>query len=132
MLIPVDLYEIRIDEKMQEQIVVLKEREGDRLLPIVIGIFEAHAIQMKIAGLQFPRPMTHDLLLSVFHHLGAKIDSVVVSNLENRTFYAQIHVEQDGKEINIDSRPSDAIALAVRDSTPLYVEESVFDAILES
>jgi hypothetical protein len=132
MMVRVDLYEIRIDETGHEQIVVLKERNGNRLLPIVIGFFEAQAIQLKVNGIDFRRPMTHDLLGSVFRHLGAKIERVVVNNLEDTTFYARIHVEQNGNTIDIDARPSDAIALAVRENTPIYVEEKVFEAVMGS
>ncbi len=128
-MVRVDLYEIRIDETVHEQVVVLKERDGNRLLPIVIGIFEAQAIQLKVNGIELPRPMTHDLLGSVIRHLGAKVERIVVNDLEDSTFYARIHVEKDGSMIDVDARPSDAIALAVRESTPIYVEEKVFEAV---
>jgi len=128
-MIEFELFEIRIDETMHEQIVVLKERHGERTLPIVIGFFEAQAIQIKVSEVELPRPLTHDLLASVIQALGAEVTHIVVNKLEKNTFYARIIFSRNGDTIEIDSRPSDAIALAVRVQVPIYVEEEVISQV---
>lgn len=131
-MIEFELFEIRIDETMQEQIVVLRERNGHRMLPIVIGFFEAQAIQIKISEVPLPRPLTHDLLASVIQSLGAEVKHILVNKLEKNTFYARIVFSRNGDTIEIDSRPSDAIALAVRVGVPIFVEEEVISQVNNS
>ena len=126
MLIEMELNKIIIDEKRHDQIIVLKEKKGSRLLPIVIGLLEASSIKMKVSGIQPPRPLTHDLLKSIIENLGAKIEKVVVDKLEHNTFYAKLYLKNETKDsIVIDARPSDSIALAVRVKAPIFVEDTV-------
>jgi hypothetical protein len=108
-------------------VVILKEKMTDRYLPIWIGPAEANAIAIKLRGDTLPRPLTHDLLRLVIDALGASIDSIIVSDLKNDTFYAKIILNVDGEQMEIDSRPSDALALAVRSDVIIYAEESVLD-----
>lgn len=127
-LIEMELVRIRIDEKRGDQVIVLKEKGGDRYLPIVIGIIEATAIKMKVSGFQPPRPLTHDLLNNLIKKMGAKLEKVVVTKLENNIFYAQLVVRKsDGEIIEVDARPSDSIALALRAEAPIFVEEEVLE-----
>ncbi len=125
--VEVELSRIIINETSDQQIIVLKERHGERGFPIVIGIVEIFAIDRRLKGIKPPRPMTHDLLASVIKSLGAKIEKIVINDLRNHTFYAQIHLSLNGKTFEIDSRPSDAIALCAASSSPIYVAEHVFD-----
>jgi len=118
---------IRVSVVNSQRVVILKESQSDRYLPIWIGSAEADAIAIKLQGVSVPRPMTHDLLYSMITALGAVINFVLVSDLQNDTFYAKIYLNVDGREIEIDSRPSDAIAIAVRAQTPIYVEEQVLE-----
>ena len=129
-LVRMELSQIRIDEKRGEQVIVLKEKTGSRLLPIVIGILEATAIKMEISGYQPPRPLTHDLLNSTIHGLEANLKKIVVVKLEQNIFYAKLILENiAGKTVEIDARPSDSIALAVRAKSPIYVARSVLDQV---
>lgn len=121
------LYKIKIDENRSEQVIVLKEKEGSRLLPVVIGISEVNAIKMKLSGIQSPRPLTHDLLLSTIHNLGASLTRIYVDKLENNTFHAKLALQQNGREVTVDARPSDSIALALRADTPIFVAEEVLE-----
>ncbi|MGB8227345.1 MAG: bifunctional nuclease family protein [Sedimentisphaerales bacterium] len=125
--IEVELSRIIIDETSDQQIIVLKEKNGDRNLPIVIGIVEIMAIDRRLKGKTTIRPLTHDLLGNVIAALGAKIEKVVVSDLGNHTYYATIHLNSGGKIIKVDSRPSDAIAVGVATNVPLFVAEHVFE-----
>ena len=118
---------IRVSLMNYQRVVILKERVADRYLPIWIGPAEADAIAVKLQGVSVPRPLTHDLLRSVVDALGAKVNHVIVSDLKNDTFYAKIILNVDGGQMEIDSRPSDALALAVRVEVPIYVEDSVLD-----
>jgi bifunctional DNase/RNase len=118
---------IRVSLMNYQRVVILKEKMADRYLPIWIGPSEADAIAVKLQGVNVPRPLTHDLLRSIIDTLGASIKSVVVSDLKNDTFYAKIALDVDGGQLEVDSRPSDALALAVRVEVPIYVEESVLD-----
>ena len=124
-----ELSRIIINETSDQQIIVLKERHGKRSFPIVIGIVEIFAIDRRLKGIQPPRPMTHDLLDSVIENLGAKIEKIVISDLRNHTFYAKIYLSSDGQTVEIDSRPSDAIALGAASNAPIYVAEHVFERI---
>ena len=125
--VEVELSRIIINETSDQQVIVLKERHGERSFPIVIGIVEIFAIDRRLKGIQPPRPMTHDLLASVIENLGAKIKKIVINDLRNHTFYAKIHLSMDGRTIEIDSRPSDAIALSAASNAPIYVAEHVFE-----
>ena len=118
---------IRVSPVIYHRVVVLKEREGDRYLPIWIGPQEANAIALKLQDIDTPRPMTHDLLASVFQALEAQVLRVVVSDLVDDTFFASIVVRLDNHQVEIDARPSDAIALAVRLDTPIFAAEQVLD-----
>ena len=126
-MLEAELFEIRINDLESEQIIILAEKEGDRYLPIVIGPCEANAIRSQVHGGQPLRPMTHDLLRNVITTLGGEVTRIVVSDLSNRTFFAQIVVDTSDEEVIIDARPSDAIALAVRVGCPIYIEEHVLE-----
>ena len=129
-LVRMELSQIRIDEKRGEQVIVLKEKNGKRLLPIVIGILEATAIKMEISGYQPPRPLTHDLLHHTIQELGATLAQIVVIKLEQNIFYAKLILETGDKRIvEVDARPSDSIALAVRAKAPIYVSRMVLDQV---
>jgi hypothetical protein len=110
-----------------QRVVILKEKEAERYLPIWIGPAEADAIAIKLQNIATPRPLTHDLICNVINILGANVSSVVVSDLHNDTFYARIILSVNGKEVELDSRPSDAIAIAVRTKAPVYAEELILD-----
>ena len=126
-MVQVELSKIIIDEKRQDQVIVLKEKDGLRQFPIVIGFLEASSIKMKLSGIEPPRPMTHDLLASIITGLEAKFERLIVDKLINNTFHAKLELTAKGGErIFIDARPSDGIALAVRMNTAIFVEEEVF------
>jgi Uncharacterized conserved protein len=125
--VEVELSRIIINETSDQQIIVFKERYGQRSFPIVIGIVEIFAIDRRLKGLTPPRPMTHDLLDNVIKGLGAKIEKIVINDLRQHTFYAKIYLDLNGRTIEIDSRPSDAIALCAASNAPIYVAEHVFD-----
>jgi bifunctional DNase/RNase len=127
-MVEVEIGMVRLDPEAKTPIVILREKEGKskRILPIWIGVFEAIAIATEIEEQMLARPMTHDLLKSVIDSLGAEVVSVLVSDLKEDTFYAEINLRQsDGKVIKIDSRPSDALALGLRAKAPIYVAEEV-------
>ncbi|MFP3895471.1 MAG: bifunctional nuclease family protein [Anaerolineales bacterium] len=111
----------------RHRIVLLKENDGDRYLPIWIGSNEAEAIAMRLQGGTVPRPLTHDLLANMISELGGEVQHIVVNDLRNNTFYARIAIEQENRLNLVDSRPSDAIALAVRTEVPIYAEEGVME-----
>lgn len=118
---------IRVNLVTQNRVVILKEVQGERHLPIWIGDFEAQAIAMELQGLVSPRPLPYDLIKAVIGDLGATVDRILVTDLAQDVFYARIVISLDGRTVEIDSRPSDAIALAVRTHTPILVEESVME-----
>jgi len=118
---------IRVSLMNYQRVVILKEKMAERYLPIWIGPAEADAIAVKLQGASVPRPLTHDLLHSILNALGATVDSIIVSDLQKDTFYAKIILNVNGEKIEIDSRPSDALALAVRVGVPIYAEEVVLD-----
>lgn len=120
---------IRVSLLTQHRVVVLREVDSQRYLPIWIGTFEADAIAIALQGHEPQRPMTHDLLKTVFSELGATISHIIVNDIQDSVFFARIVVEQGTRSIEIDSRPSDAIALAVRTEIPIYVEEHVFEQL---
>ena len=118
---------IRVSLMNYQRVVILKEKMADRYLPIWIGPAEADAIAVKLQGVSVPRPLTHDLLYSVIDTLQATVDSIIVCDLKNDTFFAKVVLNVDGGQMEVDSRPSDALALAVRADVPIYAEEGVLD-----
>ncbi|MEX1019869.1 MAG: bifunctional nuclease family protein [Litorilinea sp.] len=126
-MIEVTIDSIRVSLMSQHRIVVLKEESGTRFLPIWIGPFEADAITLQLQGIDAPRPLTHDLLKTVIETLGGEVLHIVISRLEKNTYFARIVLDVDGDNMEIDSRPSDAIALGVRVSAPIYVAEEVME-----
>ena len=126
-MIRVTVDSIRVSLLTQHRVVVLREADSRRYLPIWIGPFEADAIALALQGYEPQRPMTHDLLKSVFSELGATISHILVNDIDDSTFFARIVAEQGGHTLEIDARPSDAIALAVRSDVPIYVEPHVFE-----
>jgi len=124
-MIEVKITGIQVSLMSQHRVVLLKELEADRYLPIWIGPYEAEAINIELQNLEVGRPLTHDLLKNVIETLGGTVQYVVVSELREDTFYARILINVDGREVDIDARPSDAMALAVRVHVPIYVAEEV-------
>lgn len=125
-MIQVELSKIIIDEKRQDQIIVLKEKDGERQLPIVIGFLEASSIKMKLSGIEPPRPMTHDLLVSTITTLDAALERLVIDKMVNNTFHAKLEFKtKDGQKKIVDARPSDGVALAVRTNAAIFVDEDV-------
>ena len=118
---------IRVSMLNYQRVVILKEKEAERYLPIWIGPAEADAIAVRLQEVAVPRPLTHDLLGNVIGALGATVDSIIVCDLRNDTFFAKIILAVNGKQIEVDSRPSDAIALAVRVKVPIFADESVLE-----
>lgn len=126
-MVEVTIDSVRVSLMSQHRVVVLREIDGERFLPIWIGPFEADAITIELQGVEVARPLTHDLLKSMVTLLGAEVQRVVINDLNNDTFYARIVLDVDGEDIEVDSRPSDAIALAVRCSVPVLVADHVMD-----
>jgi len=125
-MIEMELNKIVIDEKRHDQLIVLKEKNGERVLPIVIGLPEASAIKLKISGFNPPRPLTHDLLHTTIENLEASIDKIIIDRLEESTFHAKLFLKtKTGETKIVDARPSDSIALAVRAHAPIFVEEEI-------
>ncbi len=125
MPVQMELSRIFIREMADMQIIELTEVDGERTFPIVIGLPEAFAIERRLKGIEIPRPQTHDLLASIIRELGGTLKRIVINDLAEGTFFAQLIVEQDGEEFEIDSRPSDAIALGVAEDVPIFVAEHV-------
>ena len=126
-MIEMTIDSIRVSLMNYQRVVILKEKDAERYLPIWIGPAEADAIAVKLQGANVPRPLTHDLLRSVIDSLGVTIDYIIVNDLKSDTFYAKVMLNVDGKQIEIDSRPSDALALAVRAETSIFADEAVLD-----
>ncbi len=126
-MIRVEIDSIRVSLMTQDRVVILKDPETDRYLAIWIGPFEADALRVQLAGMEVTRPLTHDLLKSVITEMGGKIESVIVTDLNNDTYFARINIMANGRKLEVDARPSDAINLAVRARVPIYVEESVME-----
>ena len=118
---------LMVDPITNTPIVILRDSDGQRVLPIWVGIFEANAIALQIENVATPRPMTHDLLRNVIQDLKATVDRIVVCDVQDNTYYALIYVTRNGETMAIDARPSDAIALALRTRAPIFVEETVID-----
>ena len=128
-MVPTELSRILITETSDQQVIWLKEQNGTRSFPIVIGIFEAYAIKRKLNDEVIERPLTHDLLASVLGRLDVQVERIVVTALKRTTFYASIVLQRNGETVTVDSRPSDAIALAVRVGAPIFVEDEVFELV---
>ncbi len=126
-MVEVKIESIRVSLMSQYRVVILKDAESNRYLPIWIGPYEADAITIHLQDVQVPRPLTHDLVIKVISELGAKVERVIVSDLHNDTFYARIQLTVNGKDVSIDARPSDAVAVAVRADCPIFVEDDVMD-----
>ncbi len=126
-MVEVTIDSVRVSLMSQHRVVVLRELDGERFLPIWIGPFEADAITIELQGVEVARPLTHDLLKSMITLLGAEVQRVMINDLNNDTFYARIVLDVDGDDIEVDARPSDAIALAVRCSVPVVVADHVMD-----
>jgi bifunctional DNase/RNase len=128
-MVEMELTKIVIRETSNQQYIFLREKDGPRTFPIVIGFFEADVINRKVREIKTPRPMTHDLAANLIAELGGKLVKVVVNQLKNNTFFARLLVEQNGTVLEVDSRPSDAIALAVHVGCPIFVAEEVLDEV---
>ncbi|MCD6473115.1 bifunctional nuclease family protein [Candidatus Aerophobetes bacterium] len=128
-MIEVKVANVAIDVNSKMPVVILKEKKGGKKLPIWIGLFEAQAIALALQDLKPPRPLTHDLTKSLIEKLEGKVEKVIISDLKNNTFYARIVMRKNGEDIDIDSRPSDAIALALRFKVPIYINETVLDKV---
>jgi bifunctional DNase/RNase len=131
MEVRMDLAQIVICETRDTQIIVLRERDGNRNLPIVIGLTEALAIDRRIKGVQLQRPLTHDLLGNVIESLAGELEKIVINDLQDHTFYAKLVIRHQGELIEVDSRPSDAIALGVANEIPIYVEDHVLREVMQ-
>jgi len=133
MPVRMQLSRIIISEINDQQIIYLKEVDGERQFPILIGIFEATSIDRRVKAYRAPRPLTHDLLVNIVKAMGAELDSVVISDLKEHTYYAKLRVRHNGTLLDIDARPSDAIAVAVtcEPHLPIYVAEEVLNDVLE-
>ena len=127
MSVKMDVKALIVDPIANVPVLILRDAEEKNFLPIWVGVFEANAIALQMEGVTTPRPMTHDLLRNVIRQIEGDVVRVVINNLEENTFYAQIHLRIANRELTIDSRPSDAIALALRTQAPLFVEESVLE-----
>lgn len=134
MPVAMELARIIISEINSEQVIYLKEIDGDRTFPILIGIFEATSIDRRVKGFEAPRPLTHDLLVNAVESLGGEFQDVVISELKDHTYFAMLRVRFEGELIEIDSRPSDAIAVAVTcdPQLPIYVSEDVLNDVMGS
>jgi len=129
MIVPVELSRIAISENSHTHVIWLKEKDGQRTFPILIGVFEALAIERHLRKEAFPRPLTHDLLAQVIRTLHGNLECVVVTDIKNSTFFAKLIITLNGSTFEIDSRPSDAIALATQMNAPIFVEEQVFKTV---
>ena len=124
-MIELNLVGVRVELPTNQPIVLLREREGERYLPIWIGAMEATAIAFALQGIVTARPMTHDLMKNVFEEVGLQVERIVITELKEGTFYATIFMSQNGSRYEVSSRPSDAIALAVRTNVPIFAQEEV-------
>ena len=129
MPVHMELRRIIISEIHEQQVVMLREVDGDRSFSIMIGIFEATSIDRRVRRLPSPRPLTHDLVASVIDNLGGELRDIYISELKDHTYYAKLRIRQSGELIEVDSRPSDAIALAVTAGVPIYVAEEVLEEV---
>ena len=125
MPVQMELKRIIISEIHEQQVILLREVDGERSFSIMIGIFEATSIDRRVKKMPSPRPLTHDLVASVIDHMGGELQDIFISELRDHTYFAKLRIRQDGELIEIDCRPSDAIALAVTANVPIYVAEDV-------
>jgi uncharacterized protein len=132
MPVPMELCRIMTSDISEGQYIFLREIDGERTFPIVIGLFEATSIDRRVRGVTSPRPLTHDLIVSVVENMGGELQDVIISELKDHTYYAKLRVRHDGELIEIDSRPSDAIAVAVTCDPvlPIYVNEDVLNDVM--
>ncbi|MCM8787294.1 MAG: bifunctional nuclease family protein [Candidatus Omnitrophica bacterium] len=128
-MVEAELSKIIIDEEKSEQLIILKEKNGNRSLPVIIGLVEATAIRAKLSGYVPPRPLTHDLMCNIITELGVSLEKVVIDKLLDNTFHAKLYLRKDGIIKIVDARPSDSIALAVRTKSPIFIEEEVFEKL---
>ena len=126
-MMELEIESIRVRQETKQRAIVLRVKDSDLYLPIFIGHFEVEAIRLKLMDVEVPRPMTHDLIGSIIGNLGGSVQRIVVSELKNDTFFAKIVVDYNGNSIEIDSRPSDALALAVRTNAPIFAEDDVVE-----
>lgn len=131
MPIQMELRRIIISELDEQQVIVLKEVDGDRSFPIVIGLFEASSIDRRVRGLVATRPLTHDLITNVVEQMGGEVQDIVINDLKEHTYFAKLRVRQEGELVEVDCRPSDAIAVAVTAKVPIYVNEEVLGEALD-
>lgn len=129
MAVQMELVRILIRETNDSHVVELREAEGERIFPIVIGLNEAAAIERRLMGQKLARPQTHELLASIIERLGATVDRVLINDLRDHTFFARLILQRDEEQFDIDTRPSDAIALGVATNVPIYVEEHVLEEV---
>ncbi len=128
-MIEMDFFELRLDESGADQIIILKEKLGERMMPILIGYYEAQSIHLALNDIKIQRPLTHDLTCHIIEHLGAKMSRIIINDLRESTFYARIYFETGNGEVDVDSRPSDAVALAVRAGAPIFVSPHVLEQV---
>ncbi|MBX6312887.1 MAG: bifunctional nuclease family protein [Isosphaeraceae bacterium] len=126
-----ELSRIIISDNNEQQIIYLKEVDGERTFPIVIGFFEATSIDRRVRGQTTPRPLTHDLLASTIDQLGGQLQDIYISELRDHTYYAKLRIKHEGEIVEVDSRPSDAIAVAVTVDVPIFVSEDVLDEVAQ-
>ncbi len=133
MPVQMELSRIVINEINDQQIIYLKEVDGQRAFPILIGLFEATSIDRRVKGIEAPRPLTHDLVVDIAEQLGGQLHSVEVSELREHTYYAKLKIMRDGELVQVDARPSDAIAVAVtcKPALPIYVSEDVLNDVMD-
>lgn len=127
--VQMELVRIIISENIEQQIIFLREVDGKRTFPIVIGIFEANCIDRRVKGLPAPRPLTHDLLSDTIELLGGELQDIYISELRDHTYFAKLRIKHDGELIEVDSRPSDAIAVAVTVNVPIFVAEEIINEV---
>jgi bifunctional DNase/RNase len=127
--VQMELKRIIISEIHEQQVITLKEVDGDRNFPIVIGIFEATSIDRRVKGISNPRPLTHDLVANTIEQMGGELQDVYINDLREHTYFAKLRVRQEGELVEVDCRPSDAIALAVTAKVPIYVAEDVLGEV---
>ncbi|MGE3818510.1 MAG: bifunctional nuclease family protein [Isosphaeraceae bacterium] len=129
MAVQMELTRIIINDNNDQQIIFLKEVDGDRTFPIVIGLFEASSIDRRVKGLPAPRPLTHDLLSNTIEQLGGEVQDIYINELRDHTYFAKLRIRHEGETLEIDSRPSDAIAVAVTVDVPIFVAEDILDEV---
>jgi uncharacterized protein len=129
--VAMELKRIIINDLHDSQVIVLREVDGERSFPIVIGVFEALSINHRVKAMETPRPLTHDLLNTVIENLGGELQDILINELVEHTYFARLRIRKDGELIEVDCRPSDAIAVAVTASVPIFVNEDVLNDVLE-